>query len=263
MTNNAMPDVQSSHDPREQRIDQVGIKALKHPLTFIDGENHADTIAECMLTVGLPAERKGTHMSRFVAMLNEQTLQISLATLPDWVDAMLERLDASSGVAEFSFPYFVSKPAPVSGQPAMMDYEVTLRGEVDAAGHKNTRITVVVPVTSLCPCSKEISAYGAHNQRSHITVSADVTDATIPLQHLIAQVEEQGSCPLWGLLKRPDEKYITERAFDQPKFVEDIVRDVATCMENQPGVDRFTVSVENFESIHNHSAWAVIEQHSS
>jgi len=262
MNNIAMPDVQSSHDSREQRIDQVGIKALKHPLTFIDAENHTNTIAECMLTVGLPAERKGTHMSRFVAMLNEQTLQLSLATLPDWVDAMLERLDAKSGVAEFCFPYFISKPAPVSGQAALMDYEVTLRGEVDINGQKNTRITVLVPVTSLCPCSKEISDYGAHNQRSHITLSADVTDTTLTLSHLIAQVEEQGSCPLWGLLKRPDEKHITERAFDQPKFVEDIVRDVAACLKNYPGLDRFTVSVENFESIHNHSAWAVIEQYS-
>lgn len=259
MTTTAMPDVQSSHDQRNQRIDQVGIKAIQHPLIFNDGDNHTNTIAECMLTVGLPAERKGTHMSRFVAMLNEQPLTLSVATLSDWVASMLTRLDATSGVAEFSFPYFVSKPAPVSGQPAMMDYQVTLYGEVDAQGNQHTRVTVVVPVTSLCPCSKEISAYGAHNQRSHITVTADISDPNLVLADFIAQIEEQGSCPLWGLLKRPDEKYITERAFDQPKFVEDIVRDVANCVQNYPGIAGFTASVENFESIHNHSAWAVIE----
>ena len=259
MNSHDMPDVQSSHDARDIAIDQVGIRAIRHPMTFLDdGREHA-TVAECQLTVGLPADKKGTHMSRFVALLNEGPLTLSIASLSDWTRAMIDRLDAQSGEAQFTFPYFVTKDAPVSGQGAMMDYDVTLVGRVEH-GRAHVGLKLLIPVTSLCPCSKEISAYGAHNQRSHITVQTEVSDLALSLRDLIATVEAEGSCPLWGLLKRPDEKWITEYAFDNPKFVEDMVRDVANALEGYPGINGFTIGVENFESIHNHSAWAVIHR---
>ncbi len=259
MNSHEMPDIQSSHDARDIAIDQVGIKAIRHPMTLVDGGQESSSVAECQLTVGLPADQKGTHMSRFIALLNEEPLRLSVAGMDEWTQAMVERLEAVSGEAHFSFPYFLAKDAPVSGQAAMMDYDVTLRGHVEH-GRARTSLKLVIPVTSLCPCSKEISAYGAHNQRSHITVEADVSDRNLSLHDLITAVEAQGSCPLWGLLKRPDEKYITEYAFDNPKFVEDMVRDVANALEDYPGLNGFSISVENFESIHNHSAWAVINR---
>ncbi|MFP4251550.1 MAG: GTP cyclohydrolase FolE2 [Guyparkeria sp.] len=259
MNSHDMPDVQSSHDARDIAIDQVGIKAIRHPMTFLDEDREHATVAECQLTVGLPADKKGTHMSRFVALLNDGPLTLSIVGLADWTRAMIERLEAQSGEAHFTFPYFIAKEAPVSGQGAMMDYDVTLIGRVEH-GRAHIDLKLVIPVTSLCPCSKEISAYGAHNQRSHITVETEISDPTLSLRELIAAVETQGSCPLWGLLKRPDEKWITEYAFDNPKFVEDMVRDVANALEGYPGLNGFSISVENFESIHNHSAWAVIHR---
>ncbi|WP_372591091.1 GTP cyclohydrolase FolE2 [Guyparkeria sp.] len=259
MNSHEMPDVQSSHDARDIAIDQVGIKAIRHPMTLVDGDQEQATVAECQLTVGLPADRKGTHMSRFVALLNENPLRLSLSGMADWTRAMVDRLEANAGEAHFTFPYFVRKDAPVSGQPAVMDYDVTLSGHLEH-GRARTMLKLVIPVTSLCPCSKEISAYGAHNQRSHITVETEISDTALAIHDLIAAVEAQGSCPLWGLLKRPDEKYITEYAFDNPKFVEDMVRDVASALDDFEGINGFEISVENFESIHNHSAWAVIRR---
>lgn len=260
MTLSAMPDVQSAFDPRNIAIDQVGIKAIKHPLTLTDGAHRQHTIAECELTVGLPADKKGTHMSRFVALLNAEPLELSLASLPDWTRRMAQLLDARQAEARFVMPFFLEKTAPVSGQKALMDYALTLSGHLLADGNVETRLQLVVPVTSLCPCSKEISAYGAHNQRSHITVTARVADADLSLADLIRRIEDQGSCALWGLLKRTDEKFITEHAFDNPKFVEDMIRDVAGTLADYPGLSGFRVTVENFESIHNHSAWAVIDR---
>lgn len=255
-----IPDVQSSLDTREIAIDQVGIKAIRHPVTIRDRDQIQASVAECQMTVGLPADRKGTHMSRFVELLNAEPLELSLPTLSDWVRKMADRLDAVTAEAHFAMPYFIRKLAPVSGQAAMMDYDLTLSGYLTADGQTESRITLVVPVTSLCPCSKEISMYGAHNQRSHITVEARIGDDELSLADLIAAIEDQGSCALWGILKRPDEKYITEYAFDHPKFVEDMIRDVANSLQQQPGLSGFRVSVENFESIHNHSAWAVIDR---
>ncbi len=259
MNSHEMPDVQSSHDARDIAIDQVGIKAIRHPMTFIDAGETQATVAECQLTVGLPADKKGTHMSRFVALLNEGPLTLSIDGVADWARKMTERLEAHAGEAHFSFPYFIAKDAPVSGQGATMDYDVTLVGRVEH-GRTHVDLKLVIPVTSLCPCSKEISAYGAHNQRSHITVETEISDPALSLRDLIAAIEAQGSCPLWGLLKRPDEKWITEYAFDNPKFVEDMIRDVANALEGYPGLNGFSISVENFESIHNHSAWAVIHR---
>ncbi|MGE4356042.1 GTP cyclohydrolase FolE2 [Halothiobacillus sp.] len=260
MTQSAMPDVQSSFDPRNIEIDRVGIKAIRHPITVVDGDHRQATIAECELTVALPADKKGTHMSRFVALLNAEPLVLSLATLPDWIRRMAELLHANTADAHFNMPFFVEKSAPVSGQKALMDYQLCLSGHLDAQGQVETRLELVVPVTSLCPCSKEISNYGAHNQRSHVTVTARVTDASLSIVDLIGKIEDQGSCALWGLLKRPDEKYITEYAFDHPKFVEDMIRDVAGTLADYPGIAGYRVTVENFESIHNHSAWAVIDR---
>ncbi|WP_407275444.1 GTP cyclohydrolase FolE2 [Halothiobacillus sp. DCM-1] len=260
MTACAMPDVQSSRDQRNIIIDQVGIRALRHPIVIQDGERQQASVAECELTVTLPAEQKGTHMSRFVALLNETSpLTLSLASLPQWLERMAERLHATQAAVTFRLPYFVNKAAPVSGQQALMDYQLGLIGHLTPTGVE-TRIELTVPVTSLCPCSKEISAYGAHNQRSHITVTARVADPTLRIDALIARIEAQGSCQLWGLLKRPDEKFITEYAFDHPKFVEDMIRDVAGTLAESPELNGYRVTVENFESIHNHSAWAIIDR---
>ncbi len=256
----AMPDVQSSFDARNIEIDRVGIKAIKHPLTVVDGTYRQASIAECALTVALPADKKGTHMSRFVALLNAEPLELSLATLPDWTRQMAELLHAHRADVQFTLPFFVEKSAPVSGQKALMDYQLSLLSHLNAQGHCETRLELVVPVTSLCPCSKEISAYGAHNQRSHVTVTVRVTDSALSIRELIRAIEDQGSCALWGLLKRPDEKFITEYAFDHPKFVEDMIRDVAGTLATHAGIDGYRVTVENFESIHNHSAWAVIDR---
>lgn len=259
MTVCAMPDVQSSRDQRDIVIDQVGIRAIRHPITLMDGQRQQASIADCELTVTLPAEQKGTHMSRFVALLNEAPLSLSLANLPDWTRRMAERLHAESAAVAFRLPYFVTKTAPVSGQAALMDYQLGLIAKLSPASVE-TLLELTVPVTSLCPCSKEISAYGAHNQRSHITVTVRVIDPTLSIDALIARIEAQGSCQLWGLLKRPDEKFITEYAFDHPKFVEDMIRDVAGTLAQTPGIHGYRITVENFESIHNHSAWAIIDR---
>jgi GTP cyclohydrolase I len=171
---------------------------------------------------------------------------------------MVERLEAETGHVEMSFPYFIDKVAPVSGVRSLMDYEITFIGEILCGGAYRQTIRVLVPVTSLCPCSKKISAYGAHNQRSHVTVTVTTNDF-VWIEELVELVEAQASCELFGLLKRPDEKYVTERAYDNPKFVEDMVRDVAGVLNAEPRIDAYVVESENFESIHNHSAYALIE----
>jgi GTP cyclohydrolase I len=170
---------------------------------------------------------------------------------------MLPLLHAERGDITAAFPYFINKSAPISGVQSLLDYEVQWIARADG-GQVEFELVVQVPVTSLCPCSKAISQYGAHNQRSHVTVSAVMRDDFV-MDDIIRAIEEEGSCELWGLLKRPDEKYVTERAYDNPKFVEDLVRDVAARMAAQPGVARYRVEAENFESIHNHSAYAVVE----
>jgi GTP cyclohydrolase I len=172
--------------------------------------------------------------------------------------AMVDRLEAETGHVEMTFPYFINKTAPVSGVKSLMDYEITFIGEILAGGEYRQTIKVLVPVTSLCPCSKKISEYGAHNQRSHVTVTVTTNDF-VWIEELVDMVEAQASCELFGLLKRPDEKYVTERAYDNPKFVEDMVRDVAGVLNTEPRINAYVVESENFESIHNHSAYALIE----
>jgi GTP cyclohydrolase I len=208
--------------------------------------------------VGLPHHFKGTHMSRFVEILNAHEREISVDSFKAMLREMVERLEAESGHVEMTFPYFVNKSAPVSGVQSLIDYDVTFVGEIER-GRQTFTMKVVVPVTSLCPCSKEISEYGAHNQRSHVTINAR-TKGFVWIEDLIGYAEYEASCQLYGLLKRPDEKYVTERAYDNPKFVEDMVRDVAARLNADDRIEWYVVESENFESIHNHSAYALIER---
>ena len=251
-------DVQSSADTRRIPIDKVGIKDIRHPVRVKDrsgGEQH--TIANFNMYVNLPHNFKGTHMSRFVEILNLHEREITVESFKEMLSEMTERLEADSGHIEMSFNYFINKTAPVSGVESLLDYDVSLIGEI-IDGKIKMNIKVIVPVTSLCPCSKKISDYGAHNQRSHVTVSA-VTQGFVWIEDLIDLVEKEASCELFGLLKRPDEKFVTERAYDNPKFVEDMVRDIATRLNDDNRITAYVVESENFESIHNHSAYALIE----
>jgi GTP cyclohydrolase I len=254
----AIPDVQSTEDTRKLAIDKVGIKAIRHPVRIAErGGGTQHTIATFNMYVGLPHQFKGTHMSRFVEILNAHEREISVDTFKLMLDEMVERLEARSGHIEMSFPYFINKAAPVSGVQSLMDYDVTFTGEVDN-GVKCFKMKVVVPVTSLCPCSKEISDYGAHNQRSHVTITAR-TKGFVWIEEIVAYAEHNASSELFGLLKRPDEKHVTERAYDNPKFVEDMVRDIAVELNRDKRIEWYAVESENFESIHNHSAYARIE----
>ncbi|MDX1514542.1 MAG: GTP cyclohydrolase FolE2 [Gammaproteobacteria bacterium] len=252
-------DVQGSQDTRRIPIDRVGIKGIRHPVRVRDrskGEQH--TIATFNMYVSLPDNFKGTHMSRFVEILNNHEYEISVESFRDMLKEMTEVLDAKSGHIEMNFSYFVEKKAPVSGVASLMDYAVSLIGEIEN-GEPHIDIRVEVPVTSLCPCSKAISDYGAHNQRSHVTVTAR-TQGFVWIEELIDLVEGEASCELYGLLKRPDEKYVTERAYDNPKFVEDMVRDVASRLNQDERITGYVVESENFESIHNHSAYALVQK---
>ncbi len=255
-----IPDVQSSVDVRHLAIDRVGIKSIRHPVKVSErGGAVQHTIANFNMYVGLPHQFKGTHMSRFVQILNAHEREISVESFQLMLSEMVERLEARSGVIEMNFPYFVNKAAPVSGVKSLLDYEVTFIGQICEDGQQHFTMKVVIPVTSLCPCSKEISAYGAHNQRSHVTISAR-TKGFVWIEELIEIAERQASSELYGLLKRPDEKYVTERAYDNPKFVEDMVRDIAAELNANERVEWYVVESENFESIHNHSAYALIER---
>lgn len=257
-TTQGIEDVQNTPDTRHLNINKVGIKSIRHPVMVKDkssGVQH--TIAMFNMYVHLPHNFKGTHMSRFVEILNMNEREISVENFESILREMVKRLEAQSGHIEMTFPYFINKAAPVSGVQSLMDYEVTFIGEIKNGEYQIT-VKVLVPVTSLCPCSKKISDYGAHNQRSHVTVTAKVNEF-IWIEDLIRMIEDQASCELYGLLKRPDEKYVTERAYDNPKFVEDMVRDVAAVLNDEPRIDSYIVESENFESIHNHSAYALIE----
>lgn len=255
----SIPDVQGSADTRRLAINKVGIKDICHPVKVRDrngGEQH--TIATFNMYVNLPHNFKGTHMSRFVEILHVPGREISVDSFQAMLTEMTERLEAEAGHIEMTFTYFVTKAAPVSGVQSLMSYEVTFTGEIRAA-RSTMNVKVVVPVTSLCPCSKKIARYGAHNQRSHVTVNVR-TKGFIWIEDLIDLVEKEASCELYGLLKRPDEKYVTERAYENPKFVEDMVRDIAAQLNQDERVAAYAVESENFESIHNHSAYAMIER---
>ena len=251
-------DVQGRPDSRQLPINRVGIKDIRHPIRVTDrssGEQH--TVATFAMYVQLPHNFKGTHMSRFVEILHRER-EVSVGNFPKMLAEMTKRLDADRGHIEMSFSFFVMKKAPVSGVESLMDYQVSLIGEIHDACI-DTWVRVVVPVTSLCPCSKKISDYGAHNQRSHITIRARLKAGThLWIEDLIDIAEQEASCELYGILKRPDEKFVTERAYDNPKFVEDIIRDVAGRLNREDRIAEYEVETENFESIHNHSAYAQI-----
>lgn len=255
----SIEDVQARADSRRIPINKVGIKDVYHPVRVKDrssGEQH--TIANFNMYVALPHNFKGTHMSRFVELLHGNEREISVESFRDILAQMTEKLNAETGHIEMEFPFFVMKKAPVSGVESLMNYQASLIGEM-RDGKSELWLKVVVAATSLCPCSKDISKYGAHNQRSHITIKAKV-DGHMWLEELIDIAESEASCEVYGILKRADEKHVTERAYENPKFVEDIVRDVAVRMNNEDRVRAYVVEAENFESIHNHSAYALIEK---
>ncbi len=251
-------DVQNRADNRQIPINRVGIKDIVHPVRVRDrssGDQH--TVATLNMYVNLPHNFKGTHMSRFVELLHQER-EISVEGFQKILEEMTERLEAEAGHIEMTFPFFVMKKAPVSGVESLMDYKASLIGE-RRGGVTALWVKVVVPVTSLCPCSKKISQYGAHNQRSHVTISARLREH-MWIEELIDIAESEASCELYGILKRPDEKYVTEKAYDNPKFVEDMVRDVAVRLNGEERIAAYVVESENFESIHNHSAYALIER---
>lgn len=258
-------DVQSSADTRRIAIDKVGIKGIRYPIQIRDKTGDVqNTVADLTMSVYLPQQFKGTHMSRFIEILEGRQKHLDVATFKALLPEMLDRLESRAGEIHMRFTYFVNKAAPVSGVQSLMDYDVTFLGKCEE-GVTDLQIKVVVPVTSLCPCSKEISQYGAHNQRSHITITARLSELAeghniLWIEDLIRIAEDSASCELYGLLKRPDEKYVTERAYENPKFVEDIVRDVAHKLNNDDRISHYIAEAENFESIHNHSAYALIEK---
>ena len=258
-----MADVQSTRDERALPIEQVGIRGVRHPLTIRTKTGSLPSVGNFEMDVALPAHIKGTHMSRFMAILQQQDEPIDSTSVVSMVREMLPLLDATEGRVQFTYTHFVKKAAPVSGVESLMDYEVTWmsKGKKNAAGSIDVELNLraVVPVMSLCPCSKEISDFGAHNQRSHVTMTVALDPQTkMTVEDLVTAAESEASSELWGLLKRPDEKWVTERSYSNPKFVEDLVRDVAGQLKADERILSFVVEAENFESIHNHSAFAKI-----
>jgi len=254
-----LEDVQNRCDSRHIDINKVGVKEIRYPITLaVKGGGRQHTTANINMYVNLPHHFKGTHMSRFLEVLSEHHREISVERIGEILAHMQTRLEAEAAHIEMTFDYFIMKKAPVSEAESLMDYQVTFR-----AGREGAVLDfiteVAVPVTSLCPCSKAISQYGAHNQRSLVTVRVGGTEK-IWIEDLIRVVEEEASCELFGVLKRPDEKWVTEHAYENPRFVEDTVRDVAARLLDDERITWFQVEAENFESIHNHNAYAMIEQ---
>ena len=254
-----IPDTQSGRDERHLAIQQVGIKRVRYPLQLRIGAAAQPTVALWSLDVALPAEQKGTHMSRFVAWLDALDGPLDAAGLRRAGAAMLERLHARQGRIEAAFPFFLRKRAPVSGVESQLEYQGRWIADVGVDDATTIWAEVVVPVKSLCPCSKEISDYGAHNQRSNVTIRVEILQ-DVAWTELVRFAEDSASCEIWPMLKRADEKWVTERAYENPKFVEDLVRDVALRLNADARIGRYSVEVENFESIHNHSAYARIER---
>jgi len=255
-----LPDTQNQEDLRQIPIDKVGVKKIKYPIAVKDRDNEIQhTIATIEMTVDLPKEFKGTHMSRFVEILQCKDREIHVDSIDSILIDMQKKLNASVSHIEVKFPYFKEKRAPVTGKVSLMDYKVKFHS-VRNKDKKDFILTVNVPVTTLCPCSKNVAKYGAHNQRGEVTVSVRFRD-TVWIEDLIAAVEESASCELYSLLKREDEKFVTERAYENPVFVEDLVRNVVMKLKENESITWYSVEAENFESIHNHNAYAHIESH--
>ena len=255
----ALADCQSQSDSRQIGIDKVGVKGLLHPIEVRDKHHEKqDTVARFSLLVDLPKDFKGTHMSRFVEVLNAHGRLVHVENLPKMLQQLQQKLHAQVAHIEVEFPYFMEKEAPVTKAKGLVDYQV----KFDAAAHGREvtfTVTVTIPVTTLCPCSKAISAYGAHNQRGYVTLSLR-SIRPIWIEDMITLVEESASSEIYSLLKRPDEKAVTERAYDNPVFVEDLVRNVAQRCNRHPDITWYKVEAENMESIHNHSAYAQVEK---
>jgi GTP cyclohydrolase IB len=251
-------DIQSSPDERNIAIDRVGVRKVKYPMHVRERDNGPQhTVGEFTLTVDLPKEFKGTHMSRFLEVLALHNHDISGETIPLILDELRSRLHADTAHLEVRFTYFLAKAAPVTGKVGMMGYEC---GFIAAGGKLNEfHLALTVPVTTLCPCSKEISAYGAHNQRGYVTVKVQPV-GLLWLEDVIEMIEAAGSAPLYPVLKRPDEKFVTEQAYDNPRFVEDMVREVAVAFDLHPNVASYEIEVENHESIHDHNAYAYLRR---
>lgn len=253
-----MKDIQSEPDDRNLPIDKVGIKNLKYPITVLDrAKTIQHTVASINMYVDLPHTFKGTHMSRFVEILHLIRPEISIQNISVVLSQMKQHLKAASAHLELTFPYFIEKRSPVSRSPGLMDYDCSIVGSSDPQGNIDLKTEVVVPVSSVCPCSKEISDCGAHNQRGEVRLATRFKKF-IWLEDMIELVENCASCEVYSILKRVDEKEVTEKGYANPKFVEDIVRDVAFRLKQDPNIIWFSVSAENFESIHNHSAYAQI-----
>lgn len=257
-----LTDIQASPDSRGIALQKVGIKDIAVPMRVLTKAGGYQTVhASCSLTVGLPSEFKGTHMSRFVEILADwQRRNLSGAGIEDLVAEVRDRLSAPAAAASIRFKYFVDKAAPASGLSAPIDLDCAFEGEIGLDGAYHFTLGVALPVTTLCPCSKAISRYGAHNQRSLITARVRYRSGCVWIEDLAKALEECGSCPVYPLLKREDEKVVTERAYENPKFVEDVLRDCILYLRSLPGIEWFSVEVENFESIHNHNAWAAHEE---
>jgi len=254
-----MHDKQSEPDHRELPIHKVGVRGLRFPIQLRDKAHEVqNTIATIGMYVDLPKEFKGTHMSRFLEVLNAHGSMVHVDNIEDILFAMQKKLHSVTAHLEMEFPYFLTKKAPVSGLESVMDY--TARFDAAACGHEiDFVLTVKTNVTTLCPCSKAISVHGAHNQRGEVTVALRFRK-TIWIEDVIAMVESSASCELYSLLKRQDEKAVTERAYENPVFVEDLVRNVVVKLEAHPDVTWYKVEAENFESIHNHNAYACIHK---
>jgi GTP cyclohydrolase I len=265
-----MVDIQSSNDQRNVAIDRVGVKNVRYPMRLKtpafanwNGRNTAceqTTTATINMYVALPHYQKGTHMSRFLEVLNAHTEAFAPPDIPEITEHIRERLDAAEAHFEASFTYFIRKPAPVTGTPGLMDYKVRFECTASRDPSRNDMlISVAAPATSLCPCSKEISDYGAHNQRCEIEARVR-TKSLMWIEEIVEIIEQAASCPVFAVLKRPDEKWVTEQAYDNPKFVEDIIRDLALGLNREDRIISYDISSENFESIHSHNAYAQISR---
>ena len=253
-----MEDTQNHKDPRNIDIDQVGVKGIRYPISVLDKNmGEQQTVAEINMYVNLPRYYKGTHMSRFVEILNEHSRRISLQNFSGILEEMKKRLNAESSQLEITFPYFINKVAPVTGIEGLMEYKCTFKGSLDRGS--DLVVIIHVPISTLCPCSKEISDCGAHNQRGEVRLQARFKKF-IWIEDLIRLIEESASSDVYSVLKREDEKFVTEKAFNNPMFVEDIVRDIAMKLNGDSNITWFAVESENFESIHNHNAYAYVEK---
>lgn len=254
----ALPDVQGESDDRRVAINRVGVSKVRYPINLrTPAGNSIPTVAMVDMLVSLPADRKGTHMSRFMEVLGERANGIDPMNIREMCRILRDRLDASDAFVTLDFPYFITKLAPVTQKPGLLDYEVRIEASSHDSGVDDVVLTVAAAATSLCPCSKEISEFGAHNQRCRIAASVRF-DGELLIEDVAEILESAASCEVYPVLKRPDEKFVTEEAFKNPKFVEDIIRDLATAMNRDERIRWYHISSENYESIHGHNAYAEI-----